>query len=132
MSYQKALEAAGAKVIDFKEFGSYQGDWFAFLDDGQIVSGSYGSCSGCDAYQAEFGYSDEPEERGGKYFKGWGKEITKVEYDKLITEYQTKLSNFGQSYLTSKESLEEITARYKIKSEDEYSWGDDKEIYEWF
>lgn len=62
MSYEEALGAAGATVIDFKEFGSYQGDWWALVRfNGQVgfVTGSYGSCSGCDAFQAEMGYGDE-------------------------------------------------------------------------
>ena len=34
MSYQKALEAAGAVVHRFEEFGSYQGDWWALVTHG--------------------------------------------------------------------------------------------------
>lgn len=63
MAYQEALEAAGATVHVFKEFGSYQGEWWALVTcaDGRKgwVNGSYGSCSGCDAFDAEFGYGDE-------------------------------------------------------------------------
>ena len=50
MSYCQALEAAGAKILQFKSFGSYQGDWWAKVEyNGEIgwVAGSYGSCSGC-------------------------------------------------------------------------------------
>ena len=32
MSYKNALKAAGAKVIEFKYFGSYQGDWVALVE----------------------------------------------------------------------------------------------------
>ena len=32
MSYQMALEMAGATVLEYKEFGSYQGDWFAKVE----------------------------------------------------------------------------------------------------
>ena len=63
MAYEEALQAAGATVHLFKEFGSYQGDWWAkvTLPDGRSgwINGSYGSCSGCDAYEAEIGYGDE-------------------------------------------------------------------------
>jgi hypothetical protein len=58
-SYQAALEAAGAEVEEFKEFGSYQGDWWARVSFGGRrgwVTGSYSSYSGCDAFEAEFGY----------------------------------------------------------------------------
>lgn len=58
--YQKALEAAGAVVIVFKEFGTYQGDWWAkvtYRGKHGWVQGSYGSCHACDAFQSEFGYA---------------------------------------------------------------------------
>lgn len=108
MGYSEALEAAGCKVIDFQEFGSYQGTWLAYVKyNGEkgIVEGSYGSCSGCDAFQAEFGYGDAPTEHDGKYYKSeyyWDDddEITKEEYDKLKSEEEKKLKDFGLSYLT--------------------------------
>lgn len=53
-SYRRVLEAAGAIVRDFREFGSYQGDWFAVLADGTVIAGTYGSCSECDAFESEF------------------------------------------------------------------------------
>lgn len=31
MSYQLALEAAGCEVLDFVEFGCYQGEWLALI-----------------------------------------------------------------------------------------------------
>lgn len=58
MGYEEALEAAGAHVTEFREFGSYQGDWFARIGD-TVVQGSYGSCSGCDAFADEFGYGSD-------------------------------------------------------------------------
>lgn len=57
MSYQSALESAGAVVHAYEEFGSYQGDWYAKVTHNGVtgwVSGSFGSCSGCDAWEAEF------------------------------------------------------------------------------
>ena len=32
MSYQDALKAAGAAVLEFESFGSYQGDWVALVE----------------------------------------------------------------------------------------------------
>jgi hypothetical protein len=55
MDYKTVLEMAGAKVICFKKFGSYQGDWWAKVDFNGIISwvhGWYGSCSGCDTIDA--------------------------------------------------------------------------------
>jgi hypothetical protein len=58
MSYEFVLKFAGAKVIDYKEFGSYQGNWIAVIKKGKsycFVIDYFGSCSGCDAFQSEFG-----------------------------------------------------------------------------
>ncbi len=51
--YRQALEAAGATVLDFECFGSYQGVWIACLSNGWIID-YYGSCTGCDAFEATF------------------------------------------------------------------------------
>jgi len=56
-SYEGALRAGGANVLTFQQFGSYQGEWYAKVEfDGRTgwVSGSHGSCSGCDAIEADF------------------------------------------------------------------------------
>jgi hypothetical protein len=61
MSYQEALEAGGAEVLAFESFGSYQGAWWARVRyEGKEgwITGSFGSCSGCDSFEAEFGYGD--------------------------------------------------------------------------
>lgn len=64
MSYIAALEAAGAKVHSDEMYGSYRGAWMAHvtLPDGRsgFIIDYYGSCSGCDSYEATFGYGDEP------------------------------------------------------------------------
>lgn len=61
MSYEEALKAAGAEVHAYETFGSYQGDWWALVSyEGKhgFVHGYYGSCSGCDAFEAEFGWTE--------------------------------------------------------------------------
>jgi hypothetical protein len=61
MGYSSALVAAGCEVLEFEEFGDYQGSWYALVKlDNEIglVEGSYGSCSGCDAFEGELGYCD--------------------------------------------------------------------------
>lgn len=80
--YEKALTAAGVAVTDFEQFGSYQGDWWARVrfpnGETYFVTGSYGSCSGCDAFDAEFGWNDD--EKPG---------------------YLHRLRDFGREYLTN-------------------------------
>jgi len=109
LSYYQTLEAAGAEVLNFKEFGSYQGTWLAFvMHKGEIgiVEGSYGSCSGCDSFKAEFSYSSKPEEIDGKFYKDgmtWDEdsECTKEEYDEAMERYNERFAEFGRGYLES-------------------------------
>lgn len=79
--YASSLWASGVKVLAFEAFGSYQGDWWAKVQfpNGEIyfVNGSYGSCSGCDSFQAEFDYSDNEQ-----------------------PDYLHRLKEFGRDYLT--------------------------------
>lgn len=59
MDYRDALEATGAVVLACDRFGSYQGDLLAKIEyQGEIrfIRSYYGSCSGCDSFQGEFGY----------------------------------------------------------------------------
>lgn len=103
MSYKQALEAAGAQVVSFQEFGSYQGDWFAkVVYQGKTgwVSGYYGSCSGCDAFEAEFGWNDDEK-----------------------PDYQTRLATFGKEYLDDIKTQEEAEA----KAAKNLSWDIDAE-----
>lgn len=60
LDYGDCLRAAGYDVVAYQEFGSYQGDWWAKVvkptGERGWVHGYFGSCSGCDAIQATFGY----------------------------------------------------------------------------
>lgn len=59
--YPKALVAAGAVIHAHERFGTYEGTWCAHVTYGQStgwVMSYFGSCSGCDAFEAEFGYED--------------------------------------------------------------------------
>ena len=80
MGYTEALKAAGAKVLSFESFGSYQGDWYAkvfYQGEVLLIAGAFGSCSHCDAFEAEFGY----------------------DYDRGSEEYHARLVRFGEGYL---------------------------------
>lgn len=104
MGYRQALEAAGAEIEEYKEFGSYQGTWFAVLTNGNIVEGAYGSCSGCDAFESEFGYKDPT---------------------------QQQLCDFGLDYLRNPETVAEAVIRYSRKIDGFDPWSDDEEIFRW-
>ena len=98
MGYSSALVAAGAEVVDFDTFGDYQGTWIAEVKyNGQhgFVVGFYGSCSGCDAFEAEFDYA----------------------YAEEDNSYQERLKAFGESYLRHILTLEDVKHDY-AKCED--------------
>lgn len=69
-SYEIVAWARGHEVLLYETYGSYQGEWLLFARDPKtgeylIYKGSYGSCSGCDSYQAwEPGYSSYDDETG--------------------------------------------------------------------
>lgn len=47
------------QALYYQQFGSYSGEWLMLATDGEtyfLYKGSYGSCSGCDSYEAEFAY----------------------------------------------------------------------------
>lgn len=96
MAYQECLEAAGVKVHAYSLFGDYQGSWYADCSVGGIrgiIHGYYGSCTGCDVYQAEFNEYDSDSENA-----------------LAISE---KEREFGKAYLPDfqsfSEALEEVT-----------------------
>jgi hypothetical protein len=129
MAYQEALEAAGATVVAFQEFGSYQGTWMARLADGRFVTGSYGSCSGCDAFEAEFGYSERETCDEHRYVDAPADcEACKVAKD----AYQAKLAAFGASYLEGFATRDELIAEYtKRRDSERYFSSEDQEVLTW-
>jgi len=105
MSYNSALEAAGCEVLEYEYTGSHQGDWYALVRyEGEVgvVTGSYGSCSHCDAFEAEFDWDD----------------------DKL-DNYQERIKAFGEGYLPALPIDHFITMLEKSVAE--YDWGDEQE-----
>lgn len=59
--YVGTMMMAGAEIHAFQCFGSYQGDWWAKVTYEGLtfwLHGYYGSCSGCDAFQAAFGWNE--------------------------------------------------------------------------
>lgn len=110
MSYREALEAAGATVEAFKRFGSYQGDWWAKTSEGWI-SGAYGSCSGCDAFEAEFGYESS---RCDEHQYDYDAKPDCADCQLNAASFQDRLIAFGSEYLCNpltQEDAEKEAAR---------------------
>lgn len=93
--YEDALRAAGANVLAFETFGSYQGDWFAVVEyNGErgFVHGYYGSCSGCDALKAAFSWSpDTCDEHRYKH------DSQCADCIRAKQKYEKELADFGRS-----------------------------------
>lgn len=107
MSYDTALAAAGVEVIEYAEFGSYQGDWLCLIRDNGVLcvaEGCYGSCSYCDSFEGEFGYGSESD------------------------DYEERLADFGRGYLPAY-TVDEMIDKLQ-RTVEEYSWGDYEEMLE--
>jgi len=141
MGYSSALTAAGAKVIDFKHFGDYQGTWGAIVDyngERSLVTGSYGSCSVCDSYQAEFdryGDVDDVYTRDGNYFNSDDQEITVEAYGLACAKLSQRLADFGRAYLTNpstKDIVQRQLDHYNAKlDKDDWFDNEERELYDW-
>ena len=98
MSYQQALEAAGARVIAFQEFGDWQGSWVALVEyqgERGWVQGAFGSCDHCDSFQAEFDWDS----------------------DFACEDVQERLAQFGRSYLDDLRTTAQVLAQYDADSD---------------
>lgn len=94
MSYRDSLEAAGAEVLNFAKFGDYSGQWFAkvrYNGETGWIQDWYGSCSYCDAFQAEF---------------DWDSDFVCEE------DVQQRLVQFGRSYLDDLQTTEQVLRQY--------------------
>jgi len=70
-NYTIVAQAKGQEVVKYETFGSYQGEWLMISKDKEnyyIYRDSYGSCSGCDSYEAEFGWNEDITEEHAKLF----------------------------------------------------------------
>jgi hypothetical protein len=111
--YKEAMEHAGATIHYFESFGSYQGDWWAratYQGKTGWIHGSYGSCSGCDAFQAEFDF-EHHEHGDDDYYKplydGFRDNCEKCQ------DVKKRLIRFGENYLdgmmTQDKAIEEAS-----------------------
>lgn len=117
-SYTGALVAAGATVHECRWFGSYQGHWIAdvTLPDGRrgIIVGYYGSCSGCDAFEAEFGFERHE----------WDHKEVVVGCDECAA-YQKRLADFGRGYFDNLKTPEEAAQEFLPEGRYWSSYGED-------
>lgn len=63
VGYPMVAEVQGHRVLFYRQFGSYQGEWllFSYMDEHFFIwKDWYGSCSGCDAIEGKFSWSDRP------------------------------------------------------------------------
>jgi len=110
--YHTSLVAAGAQVLSFYMYGDYQGAWLAHVEspDGRTgwIRGAYGSCSGCDAFEAEFGYDVHSYEKHPEIYGSIVLRGTFVDGCEECAELKERLIKFGQAYLTELETADEI------------------------
>ena len=102
--YQQSLVAAGARVLAFEQFGDWQGSWVALVEyQGQRgwVQGAFGSCDYCDAFQAQFDWDS----------------------DFACEDVQSRLAQFGRSYLDDMLTTEQVLRQYDADS----SWDEESE-----
>ena len=105
--YCQALIFAGAEVLAFKTFGSYQGDWIAKIKlNGEIlwIHDYYGSCSGCDAFQSEVDIEWHQHEDGKTV---WGIDGFKEDCE-ACQKMKTQYADFGKKYFEDTVSYEKL------------------------
>jgi hypothetical protein len=129
MSYRRAMTAAGAKVLAFAEFGSYEGTWLAEVEyqgTRQLIKGSYGSCPGCDAYEGELGYESH-EHPDNDYVSIGDIEDYKADCS-TCQDYQTRMTAFGKAYLDAPSDPGLVRKKFEEDSE----WDSDaKDVLAW-
>lgn len=130
MSYATAMKMAGAVILDYQAFGSYQGPWYAKVQVGTekfYVAGSYGSCSGCDAFEREFDYSGHDHEEGN-YVSAYNPKNLTPDTCQACADLQKNLVEFGQSYLSDPRTWESL---WKYQEENS-SWDSEaKNVMDW-
>ena len=109
-NYEDILKDVCEKVYCYKEFGSYQGDWWSKVKYNSKVTwikGCYGSCSGCDWLQGEM-----------NYYGGVSDKETQKENERIKTAFINKY--LDESMFYTQEKAEE-------EAEKNISWDCDAE-----
>ena len=114
--YEDVLSRLYDKVYCYEEFGSYQGDWPAKVRKGNEVFwllGYYGSCSGCDWFQAK---EDYPWELKCGTFEN-AKKMLQKETDRILKEFQ---DNYEADKFTQDEIEKHYEAELKYYDDEDY------------
>ena len=123
MPYTKALEFAHASVMCFEKFGDYQGTWIAkvyYQGKHGWVTGYYGSCSGCDAFEGEFGYTYHICSEYGEAYNP----IDSMNFSykcERCKELKDRFYAFGKEYLDNILTKEQMLEKAKTHSD----WDDE-------
>ena len=119
MSYEEAFSAVPGVKVEWCEYlGSYQGRLLAKitvegLEGPRYIIDYYGSCSGCDAYEAEFGYSfdNTPPEKLAEFGKPYVDAALTL--DEVLQELMPKPGGWYDTDM--KEGLDKVLADYPEK-----------------
>jgi hypothetical protein len=132
MSYTQALEAAGATVHAAEYFGSYQGDAMADVTyEGRrgILAFGFGSCSGCDDFEATFGYDDGEtcDEHRWEADADCGRCVI------AAFDFANKLADYGRDMLNGVMYGDVELARYREQLVEQTRWdGDAQAQLRWY
>lgn len=134
MSYCDAMKMAGATVHEYKEFGSYQGDWLALVTyKGKtgFIHGYYGSCSGCDSFQSQFDFRDHehPEDDYYTFFDALGSNFEHENSCDVCKKWKEEIIEFGKGLL-EEEILSPFMVMEMFKEQSEWDL-DAIELIEW-
>lgn len=131
MGYQNALTLAGAEIHAFKNFGTYQGDWYAkvtYNGTTGFIQGSFGSCTMCDAFQREFDSVMHTHEDGSHVFGGLYENEIFEENCEECKNTKVRLKAFGERYLDNILTKEEAIK----KASENLDWDlDAQELVDW-
>lgn len=129
MSYLETFERAGAEILANQEFGDWQGTGLTKVNyKGKVgwIEYAYGSCSGCDAYEAELGYCWDEACDAHRYSFDQDCDDCQVRAE----DYRRAQVAFALPYLETLYSQDEIEAAY-AKRKTKYTWdGEAERMYD--
>lgn len=124
VSYRDIATLRGERVLIYREFGSYQGEWVMVSlrgDEYLLYRGYYGSCSGCDDLQATSFVTQEDVDKFIAEYRPFA-EIPRVTARKLATNNTFKQvfpGNYRESYsdIDTAELVAEIEVQVRLEED---------------